>query len=75
MAKKSAAVAAPDGGGRMLKAQYVLRLDHVLALREEAAKRSEQAMLGGKTRSVLRPDASGVLREILDAWIAKAGKR
>jgi hypothetical protein len=50
------------------KAQYTLDERHIQALRAEAFKRA-QAQPDGY------PDASEVLREILDGWLAKNGKR
>jgi hypothetical protein len=69
MAKKNATIRALSDPDPMRKTQYVVRASHVLALRQEAYSRAATRISGG-------PDASAVLREILDAWIAKnAGKR
>lgn len=50
------------------KAQYTLDERHIQALRSEAFKRAQANPQG-------YPDASEVLREILDAWMGKGGKR
>lgn len=46
------------------KAQYVLEVRQIEALREAAAERAQERRSG-------RMDASEILREVLDAWIAK----
>jgi hypothetical protein len=53
---------------KTVKVQYVLEDRHVDALRAAAAKRAMERRSG-------RLDASEILREILDAWMAKGGKR
>jgi hypothetical protein len=42
--------------------------DHLSALRAEALRRARE-------KKSARPDASAVLREILDAWVKRSGKR
>jgi hypothetical protein len=48
-----------------VKVQYVLTFEQVQALREEAMKRA--------TPGSGRPDASAVLREVLEAWMKRKG--
>ena len=52
------------------KGQYVLEERQIRALREEAVRRAAERHAG-------RLDASEVLREVIDAWIARnsGGKR
>lgn len=50
--------------GGNVKAMVVITPAQDRALREEAFKRAQAAGL-------TRPDASAVLREVLDAWLAK----
>ncbi len=52
----------------MVKAQYVLERRQIHALRGEAVRRAGE-------RHSSRLDASEVLREIIDGWIARGGKR
>ena len=72
-APKRGGVALATGGGEAesptrKKAQYTLDVRHIEALRAEAFRRAAERRTGD-------PDASEVLREVLDAWIAKGGKR
>jgi hypothetical protein len=58
----------PGSRAKMVKAQYVLEPRQVHALRDEALRRAGE-------RHSSRLDASEVLREVVDAWIARGGKR
>ncbi len=49
-------------------AAYRLRPDQIVALRREATRRAAEHDSG-------KPDASELVREALDAWLAKVGKR
>lgn len=51
----------------LVKGQWSLAPEHVKALRAEAARRAAARNSG-------KPDASEVLREVLDAWLKKSGK-
>lgn len=62
-------------GAPTMKAQYVLEVRHIQALRHEALKRAGEAMEREPGTSAPRPDASAVLRSVLDEWLAKGGKR
>ena len=68
MPKRPAALETIEEGQRAVKAQYTLEERQVTALRSESLRRAAERPRG-------RPDASEVLREIIDAWIAKGGKR
>jgi hypothetical protein len=69
MARKIAAGETGEAGSKgTKKVQFVLRLEHIEALRRESLRRALD-------RSEGAADQSEVLREILDAWIAKSGKR
>jgi hypothetical protein len=57
----------PGDAGRMMKVQYVLEARHVHELRAEALKRAAERGAG-------KPDASEVLRDILDAWLKRRSK-
>lgn len=48
----------------LVKGQWSLSPEHVRALRAEAMKRAEARNSG-------KPDASEVLREVLDAWLKR----
>jgi hypothetical protein len=50
------------------KVMYRLEPRQIAALRSEAFRRAQE-------RSTGRPDASEVLREVLDAWLSRGGKR
>lgn len=65
--KADLAVAAPDEE-KLVKVQYMLRRGQIYALRAEAVRRASERRAG-------RLDASEVLREIIDGWLAKGGKR
>ncbi len=52
----------------LLQVTVTLAPEHLAALRREAFRRAAEAGHG-------KPDASTVLRELLDAWLAKAAKR
>lgn len=59
-----------SGPGRkkgFVKVMYRMHPRHVAALRAEAFRRSEKLAVG-------RPDASEVLREIVDSWLDKRGR-
>jgi hypothetical protein len=60
---KAAATWRAAGAGR-LKFMVVLDQEHVQALQGEALRRAQAA-------GSLRPDASAVLREVLDAWLKR----
>jgi hypothetical protein len=49
-------------------AGFRLRPDQIAALRREAHKRAQE-------RGSLKPDASELVREALDAWLGKTGKK
>lgn len=67
MPKKPTEVPSPPSRKKGLeKVMYRLDPKQIQALRAEAFRRAEERGSG-------RPDASEVLREIVDAWIAKAG--
>jgi hypothetical protein len=51
----------------LIKGSWCLSPEHVKALRAEATKRAAARNSG-------KPDASEVLREVLDAWLKKAKK-
>jgi hypothetical protein len=51
----------------LIKGAWTLSPEHVKALRAEAMRRAEARNSG-------KPDASEVLREVLDAWLKKAKK-
>lgn len=58
---------------KLEKVMYRLEARQIAALRAEARRRAdEKAKAEG--RSTIRDDASEVLREVLDAWIAKSAK-
>ena len=73
VAAPAAIPSAPDalsGPGRkkgFVKVMYRMHPRQVAALRAEAFRRSEKLAVG-------RPDASEVLREIVDAWLDKRGR-
>ncbi len=54
--------AAQPAASGMVKAQYVLERRHVQALRAEAFRRAEERGEG-------KPDASEVLRQVLNDWM------
>ena len=56
----------------LFKVQVVLGEGHIEALNTEAARRAR--LDPEKGHKAFRPDRSLVLREVLDAWIAKGGK-
>lgn len=58
-------VSVPQPKKGLKLAGFRLRPDQIAALRREALKRASAKEAG-------RPDASELVREILDAWIAKA---
>lgn len=63
MGKTRAASWRAAGGGRV-KHMVVLDPAHVEALQAEALRRARAA-------GSLKPDASAVLREVLDAWLRR----
>ena len=62
--KKTAASSWRAAGAGRLKFMVVLDPAHVEALQGEALRRAQAA-------GSLRPDASAVLREVLDAWLKR----
>ncbi len=54
--------------GGLIHVTVVLRPDEWEALRREAFRRAAEAGYG-------RPDASAVLREIVDSWLKKGGAK
>lgn len=67
MARKKIGIeeaATVDPAEEKQKMQYVLQRKHVAALREEAFKRAQKD-------GTYQPDASALLREILDGWMGK----
>ena len=60
---------------KMIKAQYVLEPKHIQGLRQEAMRRAAESMESGLSGAgAPRPDASVILRGILDTWLAKSAK-
>lgn len=68
MAKREPGLAGRRTKGGLVHLTVVLDPRHVAALRAEAFRRAMEA----ESR---KPDASAVLRELLDAWLAKTSKR
>ena len=62
-AKKEPRAWARTKGG-MVKGVFTLSAEQDRAIREEAFRRAKES-------GSLRPDASAVLREVLDAWLAR----
>ncbi len=55
-----------------MKTQYVLEIRQIQALRQEAVRQSGLAMAKATPgKGATRPDASAVLRSILDEWISR----
>ena len=73
--KAAPEVAQETAGEPVMPAQYRLTMRQVQALRQEAIRRAEQAVISGDSKTIPRPDSSEVLREIIDAWIAKTSKK